>query len=81
MEKEFSKIRPELENYKFPSEILSNKILDNSLNPYRGLKIRNAIKNEDKSIFNYLVPWTFDNLKKIIMIICLLKLHLSMSII
>jgi hypothetical protein len=62
--KEFSRIRPELENYKFPFEILSNKILNNSLNPDRVLKIRNAIISENKSIFNYLVPWTFDNLKK-----------------
>lgn len=57
---EFPKVKPFLENYSFPSDVLTNKVLDCSLDEFRIEKIRNEIKNitnESNEIIHYRVPW------------------------
>lgn len=59
-ELEFPRITPLLDNYNFPRHILTDEILENSLNPTRILKIRTELQNSNNitnSFIKYLIPW------------------------
>jgi len=58
-DKEFPKVVPPLDNYKFPSEILTNDRLQKSLQKTRIEEIRKALLDCDspKSPIKYKVPW------------------------
>jgi len=58
---EFPRIRPKLDNYQFPHDILDNNLINASLRDDRLHKLRNELisiggNNNNKSIF-YTVPW------------------------
>lgn len=53
-----NKVKPRLENYKFPSQILSDEYLKKMLNPDRLQQIREVIKKGETGIFSlkYVLP-------------------------
>ena len=60
---EFPNLKPKLDNYDFPSEILSDDHLEKMLNKERIEKIRNAIQcldhsSESNAMITYKVPWS-----------------------
>ena len=61
-EDEFPKVKPYLETYKFPEDILTDNRLDQALENARLEKIRNSISNpgHKDSLIKYRVPW-FDS--------------------
>ena len=56
---EFPLVKPYLDNYAFPSEILTGEILQNALNKERLNTIRQSIRTPEKneSVIVYQVPW------------------------
>ncbi len=56
---EFPLVKPYLDKYNFPNEILTNELLKNNLSKERIEKIRRSIKNPEgkSSIIIYQVPW------------------------
>lgn len=61
---EFPEISPSLEDYSFPSQILTDKVLEWSLAPTRIKKIETELKNPhnpDNIIINYKIPWSDKN--------------------
>ncbi len=59
---EFSRLTPTLTDYSFPSHILSDALLEKTLDPHRIEKIRNEIANIDNpdfrnEIVTYYIPW------------------------
>jgi hypothetical protein len=58
-EDEFSEIKPRLKSYEFPSEILTDELLNASLEPRRLARIRESIINYKMkdSMINYIAPW------------------------
>jgi SAM-dependent methyltransferase len=63
---EFPDVHPVLDNYSFPNYILTDKLLEISLNPLRINSIRHQISNlnnqsENENIF-YIVPWNNSDL-------------------
>lgn len=65
-EEEFPKVKPCIDNYDFPYEILDKNRLIYALEPLRLKKIRNSIINMDQrdSIIHYRVPWYDPNVLK-----------------
>ncbi|MCD6117038.1 methyltransferase domain-containing protein [bacterium] len=65
-ESEFPKVKPYLDNYDFPSDILNNERLKQSLKESRIRKIRDAISNPESLDFfiQYKVPWYDVNVLK-----------------
>lgn len=61
-EDEFPRVKPYLDNYDFPRDILDEKLLDCSLRPERIDEIRKAIGNteSENSLIQYKVPWDGD---------------------
>lgn len=61
-EGEFPRVKPYLDSYDFPYDLLDEKHLDYSLRPERIAKIRKAIGNteSDNSFIQYKVPWDGD---------------------
>jgi len=59
---EWPDLFPKLHSYEFPKDILSDEIIDVSLNSERIAKIRNALANQDvcssEITIQYFVPWT-----------------------
>ena len=60
-EEEFPEVHPLLSDYSFPSHVLSDEVLSNSLSADRVEKIRNILGHTDKDhtdiTIKYLVPW------------------------
>lgn len=61
-EPEFERITPTLEDYKFPTEILTDALLQQTLDPKRIQQIRKALQEIDnpattKDIIQYFIPW------------------------
>jgi len=57
---EFDKVNPILDDYKFPSHILTQEVLKKSLAPERIEAIRNEIKNidnPDNKFIKFQIPW------------------------
>jgi len=56
---EFPLVKPGLDSYDFPSDILSDKILRSALDPSRLEKIRNSIldSRQTGSMIQYRIPW------------------------
>tara|TARA_B100001057_G_scaffold161708_1_gene162352 strand:- start:16876 stop:17811 length:936 start_codon:yes stop_codon:yes gene_type:complete len=59
-----SRIRPKLNDYSFPTYILSKEILDKSLADERINKIRNSILNINSGCISYYVPWSGTEIKE-----------------
>ena len=59
-----SKVRPKLNNYAFPSDIITDTILEKSLSEKRIKEIRNSIKSINSGCINYYVPWFGKEIKK-----------------
>ena len=59
-ETEFPAVKPYLEDYRFPHELLTEERLQRTLHPTRIAKIRAALQATDKTIdtpIRYVVPW------------------------
>jgi SAM-dependent methyltransferase len=56
-EDEFPKVKPYLNNYEFPSDILDEKRLKNTLDQSRVEKIRNDVIHQSNDFIQYKVPW------------------------
>lgn len=56
---EFPDVKPRLKSYEFPSEILTDELLNASLKPTRLNRIRESIVNykTKDSVINYVAPW------------------------
>ncbi|MFA5776870.1 MAG: methyltransferase domain-containing protein [Parcubacteria group bacterium] len=65
-DKEFPLVKPYLENYSFPDEILNEELLKNSLKEERLDLIRESIKNpeKEKGMIVYQVPWNDSSIIK-----------------
>ena len=58
-EDEYPEVKPRLKSYEFPSEILTDELLNASLEPTRLNRIRESIVNykTKDSLINYVAPW------------------------
>ncbi len=56
---EWPRVKPKLEDYEFPSDILDDDRLHNALEDSRIEKIRNSVRNvdADNSVIEYKAPW------------------------
>ncbi|MBL8550369.1 MAG: hypothetical protein JNJ73_10310 [Hyphomonadaceae bacterium] len=54
---EFPLIKPLLENYAFPHDLLTPERLAQSLAPARVARLRRALETLDESVFTYCAPW------------------------
>ena len=63
-DEEFPNIKPQLDSYEFPTQILNDEILENSLTQERIDRIRSSLENCDTpvSMIKYVAPWFGDNI-------------------
>ncbi|MCI5194034.1 MAG: methyltransferase domain-containing protein [Candidatus Electrothrix sp. AU1_5] len=60
---EFPELKPQLDDYRFPNHIFSEKHLCHCLTDERIRRIRESVKHPDKadSVIHYAVPWSSDS--------------------
>lgn len=57
-ENEFPAVKPFLDSYAFPGDVLTEAHLEQSLHPTRLARIRGALSNMGSEVIRYVVPWS-----------------------